>query len=207
MSGPATKKQRTQPTYELIYWGGIPGRGEYIRLPLEASGAAYSDPGNEKNNGNKDVLSLIDQKSLGDDDGNPPVFAPPALRIPGAGKDGKSLLIHQTPTILQYLGPKIGMVPEDDAGQMHVEQMTQTALDLSNEAHDVHHPVAVGLYYEDQKDEALRRSKDFRDNRIPKFFNYFERILKSNEDVGKGQYLVGGKLTYADTTLWQVVDG
>ena len=45
------------------------------------------------------------------------------------------------------------MVPEDEPGQMHVSQITQTALDLSNEAHDVHHPIAVGLYYEDQKDE------------------------------------------------------
>ena len=76
MSAPATKKQRTQDTYELVYWPEIPGRGEYIRLPLEASGAAYSDPGNE-GHGVKGVMSLIDQKSIGDDDGNPPVFAPP----------------------------------------------------------------------------------------------------------------------------------
>lgn len=207
MSSPPFKKQRTQPKYELIYWGGIPGRGEYIRLPLEAAGVAYSDPGNEMKNGMKSVTSMIDQKSLGDKDGNPPVFAPPGLRIPGAGIDGKSLLIHQTSTILQYLGPKIGMVPEDEPSQLHVSQITNTALDLSNEAHDVHHPVGVGLYYEDQKDEALRRSKDFREARIPKFCSYFERVLKSNEETGEGKYLVGNRLTYADTTLWQVIEG
>lgn len=207
MSGPAAKKQKTHPNYELIYWPGIPGRGEYIRLPLEASGVAYSDPANEKKDGMKQVTALIDQKSMADEDGNPPAFAPPGLRVPGAGKDGKSLLIHQTPTILQYLGPQIGMAPDDEAGRLHVSQMMQTALDLSNETHDVHHPIAVGLVYEDQKDESLRRSKDFRESRIPKFFNYFERILKSNEDAGQGKYLVGSQLTYADTTFWQVVDG
>lgn len=32
-------------------------------------------------------------------------------------------------------------------------------------------------------------------------------MLKSNEKQGKGRYLVGDKLTYADTTVWQVLDG
>ena len=32
-------------------------------------------------------------------------------------------------------------------------------------------------------------------------------MLKHNETKGKGKYLVSSKLTYADTTLWQVVDG
>jgi len=59
----------------------------------------------------------------------------------------------------------------------------------------------------DQKDESLRKSTDFRENRIPKFFGYFERVLKGNEAAGKGRYLVGSKITYADTTFWQVVDG
>lgn len=33
---PETKKARLEANYELLYWPGIPGRGEYIRLPLEA---------------------------------------------------------------------------------------------------------------------------------------------------------------------------
>jgi len=61
--------------------------------------------------------------------------------------------------------------------------------------------------FTEQKDAALEKSKDIRENRLPKFFSYFERVLKKNESEGKGKYLVGGKLTYADTTLWQVLDG
>lgn len=61
-------------------------------------------------------------------------------------------------------------------------------------------------YYEDQKDEALKKATDFRENRVPKFFGYFERVLKGNE-TGEGKFLVGSKLSYADTTLWQVVNG
>ena len=99
------------------------------------------------------------------------------------------------------------MIPADEADAWHVNQLALTALDLSNEAHDTHHPVAVMKYYEEQKDEALKKSTDFRENRIPKFFTYFEKTLSGNKAEGKGQYLVGGKLSYADTTLWQVVDG
>lgn len=62
-------------------------------------------------------------------------------------------------------------------------------------------------YYEDQKVEALRKAEDFRSARIPKYLDYFERILKSNEGLAKGKYLVGDQLTYADTTVWQVIDG
>lgn len=66
-----------------------------------------------------------------------------------------------------------------------------------------HHPVAVSLYYEDQKEESKRKSKDIRETRIPKFFDYFNSVLKTN---GTG-HLVGSKVTYADLSLFQVVDG
>ena len=59
----------------------------------------------------------------------------------------------------------------------------------------------------DQKEAALEKSKDFKANRIPKYFSHFERVLKANETEGSGKHLVGSKLTYADTTLWQSLDG
>ena len=112
------------------------------------------------------------------------------------------------PNILSYLGPRLSLSPPSDApSTYHIAQLCLTALDLSNEAHDTHHPIAVMQYYEDQKPAALAKSTDFRTNRIPKFLSYFERVLKGNVDEGKGKYLVGDKLTYADTTLWQVLDG
>jgi glutathione S-transferase len=99
------------------------------------------------------------------------------------------------------------MSGDDEADLYHINQLALTALDLSNECHDTHHPLAVMKYYEDQKEAALEKAIDFRENRIPKFFSYFERTLTGNETLGKGRYLVGDKLSYADTTLWQVVNG
>ena len=59
----------------------------------------------------------------------------------------------------------------------------------------------------DQKEVALLRAQSFREERIPKFFSYFERVLKGNQSVGEGGRLVGSSLTYADTCVWHVLDG
>lgn len=47
----ANKKARTNPPYELLYWPGIPGRGEFIRLAFEAAGVSYKDTANESKDG------------------------------------------------------------------------------------------------------------------------------------------------------------
>lgn len=206
-SEPTPKRPRTNPTFELLYHPSVPGRGEFIRLALEAASIPYNDVANNDKKGYSIVQAACSPKSTGDTDGNPPAFAPPALRVPGAGKDGKTLLIYQTPNILIYLGPHLGLAPEDEVERLWVNQNMLTALDLNNETHDTHHPIAVMQYYEDQKEEALKKSKNFRENRIPKYFSFFERVLKGNEETGKGKYLVSDMLTYADTTLWQVMDG
>jgi glutathione S-transferase len=202
----SAKNARIQPAYELLYWPAIPGRGEFIRLAFEATGTPYTDIANTSKDGIQSVLALISAESTGDADGNPPAFAPPALRVPGEGKNGKCLVIYQTPSILAYLGDKLGLAGEEEADKHCVLSHTLTALDLNNETHDTHHPIASHLYYEDQKDEALKKAKDFRESRLPKFFGFFERLLKCNE-AGQGNFLVGSKLSYADTTLWHVLDG
>jgi glutathione S-transferase len=47
----SNKKARTHPAYELLYWPGMPGRGEFVRLAFEAAGVSYKDPSNESKDG------------------------------------------------------------------------------------------------------------------------------------------------------------
>jgi glutathione S-transferase len=200
------------PTYELLYWPTIPGRGEFIRLIFEASGTSYVDVCNAPSSdgpkaGVKPLLDLINPKSTGDADGNLPVLAPPAIKVPGEGKDGKDLVICQTPNVVLYLAGRVGLEPEGEVERLGARQLMFAALDLTNEAHDTHHPLAVSKAYEEQKDAALMKAGEFRNHRIPKFFGYFERVLKGNEGKGHGKYMVGDKLSFADTTVWQAVDG
>jgi glutathione S-transferase len=179
-------------TIELYYWPSIQGRGEFVRLALEAAGEAYVDvargPG-----GQTKMLKLMGDASL-----IHPPFAPPFV------VDGK-VMVAQTANILCYLGPRLDLTPADEPGRLFTHQLALTVADLVNEAHDTHHPVGVGLYYADQRPEAARRAKEFREQRIPKFLGYFERVLAANP--AGDAHLVGGALTYADLGLFQAVEG
>lgn len=155
------KRQRIEPQYELLYHPSIPGRGEFVRLMFEAAGVSYADVANDNPpddsgpNGYGLVQAISSPDSTGDDDGNPPAFAPPALRIHGAGKDGKALVIHQTPNLLLYLGGPLKLAGSDEPEKYYVNQLALTALDLNNETHDTHHPVAVAKYYEGKSSTYL----------------------------------------------------
>jgi glutathione S-transferase len=208
MSEPEAKRQRKHPEYELLYHAGIPGRGEFVRLAFVAAGVPYTDVANETPSRTHEVYAACAASNTSSDTN--PCFSPPILRVAGGAggnNDGKPLLLGQTANILLYLGPELGLVGTEDVHRFYVNQLTLTALDMNDEVHETHHPIAGMQYYEEQKEPALLRSRYFREFRIPKFFGYFERVLKGNEASGKGVFTVGDKLTYADTTFWQVVDG
>lgn len=70
----------------------------------------------------------------------------------------------------------------------------------------MHHPIDVGDYYENQKDESLAKAKAYRSARLPKFLGHFQAVLASNPESEKngGTYLVGSTTTTADLVLYQV---
>ncbi len=177
--------------YELYYWDGIQGRGEYVRLALEAAGADYVDVARTKGGAAK-MMKLMQA-------GPTPSFAPPYLK---AGK----LMIGQTANILLYLGDKENLAPKTEAGRLWAHQLQLTVSDFVVEVHDVHHPIGSGLYYEEQKPEAKRRAADFLVHRAPKFLGYFERVAKANK-AGKGRHMVGARLSHVDLSLFQIVEG
>src|SRR5574341_662668 len=145
--------------YELYYWPGIQGRGEYVRLALEEAGADYVDVARLPRRAGGGVPALM--RFLSHDGTRRPPFAPPFLK---AGR----LLIGQTANILQYLGPRLALVPKDEASRLWAHQLQLTVTDLVAEVHDTHHPIASSLYYRQQKPEALRRARHFRKERVPK---------------------------------------
>ena len=175
--------------YELYYWPGIQGRGEYVRLALEDAGADYADVARTER-GMPAMMKMMEAPK-----GMPP-FAPPFLK---AGK----LVIGQTANILFYLGSRHGLAPKAEAGRLWVHQLQLTVTDFVLEIHDTHHPLGSSLYYEDQKGPAKKRTEEFWKERVPKYLGYFERVLEGNG----GRYLTGRRLTYADLSLFQIVEG
>jgi len=175
--------------YELYYWTGIQGRGEFVRLALEDAGTEYIDVAREK--GDQAIMPFL----RGQQPGAQP-FAPPFLR---AGRQ----VIAQTANILAFLAPRHGLVPASAASQTYAMQLQLTITDIVAEAHDTHHPIAVDKYYEEQRPEAHKRATSFCEDRIPKFLGYFEQILERND----GRHALGRRHSYVDLSLFQLMAG
>jgi glutathione S-transferase len=175
--------------YALYYWPSIQGRGEYVRLALEDAAADYDDVA-RRGNGMGAMMKMMEMRR-----GTPP-FAPPFLK---AG----SLVIGQTANILLYLGARHGLAPKAEPGKFWVHQLQLTIADFVLEIHDTHHPLGPSLYYEDQRAPAKKRTDEFWKQRVPKYLGYFEELLESNG----GAYVTGRRVTYADLSLFQIVEG
>ena len=178
--------------YELFYWPGIQGRGEFVRLALEEAGADYVDVA-RRAGGTERMFRLLEGGH-----GTQPSFAPPFLR---AGRQ----IIGQTANILLYLGARHRLAPASEAGRLWAHQLQLTIDYIFDEIHDTHHPIASILYYEEQRPEAKRRAADFLKRRAPKYLGYFERVLERNPAGDK--HLVGARATYPDLSLFQIVEG
>ena len=182
--------------YKLYYWPMIQGRGEVIRLSFEEAGVEYIDVA-RNNQGQEDnqnaIIDILQNNNL-----MSPPFAPPFLI------DG-DIMIAQAAAILQYLAPKIGLIGESQEEQIFAHQIQLTVSDFLTEVHDTHHPIASELFYEDQIEESKRRSANFIKIRIPKYLNYFEKIISNNKS--NSGWLIGNSLTYPDLSLFQIIEG
>jgi glutathione S-transferase len=174
--------------YELYYWTGIQGRGEFVRLALEDAGADYIDVARKR--GDSVILPFL----RGKQEGALP-FAPPFLK---AGR----LVIAQTAVILGFLGPRLGLVPGGQSAEIYAQQLQATITDFVAEIHDTHHPVATSLYYEQQRPAARKRAQAFREERLPKFLDYFESVIER----GNGRQALS-RHSYVDLSLFQLVSG
>ncbi|MCQ1570866.1 glutathione S-transferase [Neorhizobium galegae] len=179
-------------TYELYYWDGLQGRGEFVRLALEEAGADYVDVA-RTDRGTGKMMDHIHGKH-----GYDMPFAPPFL------KDG-DLIVSHVANILNYLGPKLDLVPEDEKSRLFAHGLQLTITDFITEVHDTHHPISTADYYEDQRQEAKARSSAFLKHRVPKFIGYFDRIITANP--AKSGHAVGDALSYVDLSLFQLAEG
>ncbi|WP_010183340.1 glutathione S-transferase [Sphingomonas sp. PAMC 26605] len=175
--------------YKLWYWPDLQGRGEFVRLALEAAGIGYDDCARAHG-----VDALLDDMEQRADTRGP--FAPPYLE-----RDG--MVIAQVATILLYLGDQHQIGASGIADRLWLNQLQLTIADMVAEVHNVHHPLDGNAYYEDQKDAALIAAAAFRKDRIPKFLGYFERAANANP----GEWLLGERWSYGDTSLFQLVEG
>ena len=131
-------------TYKLWYWPGIQGRGEFVRLAMEAAGIAYEDCAREQ--GADALVELMHEMK-----GRTP-YAPPFL-------DTGEMVIAQTANICRFLAERHGLAPEGEIARAQALQLQLTLADLVSEVHDTHHPISSALTYEEQRPQAKLRAK------------------------------------------------
>lgn len=132
--------------YAFYYWPTIQGRGEFVRLALEEAGVDYIDVARSGEGADAMAELMADEA-----DPRPP-FAPPFLKV-------GDFFIAQTANILLFLGEHHGLAPPDTAGRLWTHQLRLTMADFIAEVHEVHHPIATTLYYEDQKRGETSRQR------------------------------------------------
>jgi glutathione S-transferase len=182
--------------YEFFYWPEIQGRGEFVRLALEDAGADYIDVARGLESDGRGVPAML-AVMRGERAPHIP-FAPPFLR------DGQVIVSH-TAAILLYLGGRIGLAPTDESGRLWTHQIQLTITDIVQEVYNTHHPIDEDKWWYEQKDEAIARAAVFRRDRMPKFLDWFERILSANP--AGADHLVGRSFSYADLSLFQLIEG
>ena len=183
----------TSPAYDLWYWPSIQGRGEFIRLFMAAAGITYRDRARTG-----DAQALVEDMEAREKSGQFAPYAPPYLVERESG-----FAIAQVAHVLAWLTDRHDLGTGDAATDLHLIQLQLTITDIVAEVHDTHHPVASGLYFDDQKDAAKRAAKAFREKRIPKYFDHFEAALS----VKPGLFMAGSKWSHVDTSLFQLVEG
>ena len=115
-------------SYQLWYWPDIPGRGEFVRLALEAAEIDYEDMAREKG-----AEALVED--LASRSGIKP-FAPPYIVV------DDELCIGQTAHILAFLADRHDFGAGDLETDLQLIQLQLDVTDIVAEVHSVHHPIS-----------------------------------------------------------------
>ncbi len=180
-------------SYDLWYWPNIQGRGEFVRLFLEGHGIAYRDRARDAG-----AQALVEDLETRAANGGFVPYSPPYLVDCATGS-----AIAQVAHILAWLTDRHGHGTGDPATDLALIQLQLTVTDIVAEVHDTHHPIAAGLYFDEQKEAAIAAGKNFREQRIPKYLDHFERALT----VNPGPFVAGDGWSHVDSSLFQLVEG
>jgi glutathione S-transferase len=163
-------------SYRLFYWK-LRGRGEQIRLLLHELGQPYEDVHVTK----EDTFAALRREGPGTlAFGSVPMLQDGALKL------------VQGPAIMNYLGRKHGLMPNDPRDAATTEAMVLGAEDMRM------------AYFRSLGNHAAERQAafvagDWRDRWLPAW----EGLLARNGDHG---VLIGPALTHADVAVWDALD-
>ncbi|PNW87542.1 hypothetical protein CHLRE_02g142200v5 [Chlamydomonas reinhardtii] len=174
--------------WELWYWPGMKGRGEYVRLVFEEAGVPYKDMGQSAG-----LAGIVEWVWKGGNTGFP-VRAPPAVRR-------GDFTLSGTPVLMAYLGRQFGLMPTDPEEAAHVEQLLAVVTDGVGEGRLAFHPKDFYASHKTQVEESAPYIEQYGKQRLPKYMSYWEEVLTKNPH--QSGFLVGKDISVADLAVYQ----
>ncbi|KAJ1559980.1 hypothetical protein HK405_008678 [Cladochytrium tenue] len=180
------------PTVRLFYWPGVRGRGEFVRLALEAASIPYVDVARES--GAAAIMTAM--ATAPSTARSPRPYAAPFIEaIPAT--DPPHYVSH-TALALHHLAVQLPgrLCPEGYADQALQVQLTVT--DLVKEVVDCHSNMSA------QREASIQHTRDFLKTRPQKFLAYFEDLAP---EAGAGPFVFGESISFVDTSIFQIIEG
>ena len=140
--------------YELYYWPGIQGRGEFVRLALEEAGAAMWTWRAAAGRRRAALLRFLAARAQ-------------ASAVRAAVPQGRRARHRPDRQYSALSRGAHGLAPRGEAARLWTNQLQLTITDFVGEVHDTHHPIAGGAVLRGPAGGRQRRAADFLKNRAP----------------------------------------
>ena len=176
--------------YELYYWPGIQGRGEFVRLALEEAGADYV----ESPAGRAGAACRHDETARGQ--------GQRAAALRAAVSQGRKVVIAQTANILLYLGSRLTSrraTRPENCGPISCSSPSPT-----RRANPRHPSSGVGLaLFRGAAPGGAAAHPGFPALPGAEIF----RLFRARAEEHGGTYMVGRRTSYVDLSMFEIVEG
>uniref|UniRef100_A0A0B7BXB2 Glutathione transferase n=1 Tax=Arion vulgaris TaxID=1028688 RepID=A0A0B7BXB2_9EUPU len=124
------------------------------------------------------------------DDWHAGKFSTPFGQLPCLEIDGERY--GQTVAIGNYIARQFGFHGKNDTEALKIDQIVQLSQDFIN--------VIINAVFNSDESKKLEHLKALKEVEVPKYFSFYETLLSENG------YFVGSSLTFADLTVYDVID-
>ena len=188
------------PEWQLYYWPGLPGRGEFARLLFHETNTPYTEP--FANATYPHIQATREQLTT-----THPFFALPLLvHTPTNSGGGRPIHVSQSAVICRYLSLHLDggrLAAKNEHDDFRAQELLACAVDAVGEGCTAWHAIDTNGSYKSQQKETQPFIDTFVSKRLPKWLTFFETALKANG----GHWFIGNDISVVDVYVFQWLHG
>ncbi|ETO26072.1 hypothetical protein RFI_11066 [Reticulomyxa filosa] len=165
---------KLEDEWELFYYG-ITGRGEFVRILFAEAGVTFKESNDVRGTESKNFVAFGGKPS----ELNFPAFAPPLVRH-------NKVYVSQTNTVVRYVATKLHLLPADELDQFYADVIMANIQDINSEFSN------KSSAKPEEKEEWLKT----------RAANWLKLLSEPLVHGGKEkEYYFGNKISYADLVV------